>query len=594
MHFRQYQKYALRLSSGLLWLYLFAVVAIAGITATVTALLTSLYLEIHDGVSIAMHPTVFKVVFIIVLAMVAVAAWIRLRQLSHGGHVVATALGGEQVSRKQARLSERRLLNVVEEIAIASGMHIPRVYILPDMSLNAFAAGMDQRDAVIGITRGAVDAFNRSELQGVIAHEFSHILNGDMRRNMQLCGGLYGLQMLSSLGRFFINVDFLIFRRNLLTMILGGFLLVLGFTGSLVAGWIQAAISRQREFLADASAVQFTRHSEGLASALCKVAVAPTHRLSSPHASEYAHFMFAGLDKADIFDRLAATHPDIYERIQRLSPSHARRWRHKIRKSKEKRAEFVYLPYSTFSFSNQNRYSDMAEQTHPNEHQGRLLAENIHRFDTHAETNKAQLLQFNPKHWLSAEGDSERLTITLSALLTPTALAETEHIWSRRFPLRTAFYQRLQQHPLPQPLHRPLLMHLLPSVTDLPPEEQQSLQNELSHFAGLNGLDAPAALLWLEAAAWLKWFVGPESNPQETQEHNSQTILAALAQWTGEAGRLNTLGIQGLPRILHTLQTYPAHKRTELLTKCRLILAAGDNPDWAKAAEKVVTLYGRP
>mgnify|MGYP002139115387 FL=1 len=191
------------------------------------------------------------------------------------------------------------MLNVVEEMAIASGVRLPKIYILPDDCLNAFAAGMTQRDAVIGITRGALDSFNRNELQAVVAHEFSHILNGDMRRNMQLCGALYGLQMITSLGRLFFDGDGLTSKSrdsfNLPTVFLGAILICLGFAGSLAAGWIQAAISRQREYLADASAVQFTRQSDGLASALYKVATAPKRRLHSPHAAEYAHFMFEGV-----------------------------------------------------------------------------------------------------------------------------------------------------------------------------------------------------------------------------------------------------------------------------------------------------------
>lgn len=277
------------------------------------------------------------------------ASWYRLRSLSEGGHVVAKALGGERIyPRKATTPAERRVLNVVEEMALASMMLLPKVYLLPDSSINAFAAGMGGKDAVIGITQGAVNNLNRAELQAVIAHEFSHILNGDTRLNMRLTGWLFGLQMIEVLGKYLMFGTHFQISGNKKTIeeeantvvagclvsmpftLLGLMFRIIGGLGALLAGWIQAAICRQREYLADASAVQFTRQTEGMVGALHKVAIAPRHRLHSWHAAEYAHFMFGSIYEPDIFDKLAATHPKIIDRIRRLSPYRARQFAEEV------------------------------------------------------------------------------------------------------------------------------------------------------------------------------------------------------------------------------------------------------------------------
>ncbi|WP_373700180.1 M48 family metalloprotease [Neisseria dentiae] len=598
MKFRKYQANARRISGHLLWLYAAAVTVVAGFTAFVTALLCSLYLSTGaSGAGFAVNRTVFAVVFVLISALIVGAGWIRLRQLSAGGHVVAESLGGRRITREQAGFAERRLLNVVEEMAIASGVRMPKVYILPETGLNAFAAGMEQRDAVIGITHGALQAFDRNELQAVIAHEFSHILNGDMRRNMQLCGCLYGLQMITMLGRLFISGDpqshiRYAESRSLPTIFLGMVLLCIGFTGSLAAGWIQAAISRQREFLADASAVQFTRQSDGLASALYKVAVAPNRRLTSPHAAEYAHFMFESVHEADIFDKLAATHPDILTRIERLSPAKARIWQSEIRRAQTVKPAFFYVPNGAgLSDGLQQATTPNRENTiYRQQRQAEHLAENIRRICPQSLQRREEMLRYRPKHWLSAEGDSERLMVVLAALFAPAALAEAEAEWAVRFPLRSAFYRRLQQHPLPQPLHRALLEYLLPSIAALPQSEQDYLNTQLHLLLANHTLPAPKAFLWLLASAWLPQFV----HQAHTENNNiTEHLIPAVTEWAKQGGTLNAAARQNLPQFLHQAAMLPRKKRATVMERCRQIVIESSDMPCAAEAEEVLQIYGQ-
>ena len=255
----------------------------------------------------------------------------QLRQ--SGGEGVAMMLGGEAVDPEEIKDPNiRRLMNVVEEMAIASGLSVPLVCILPKESgINAFAAGYSPDDAVIGVTRGAVDNLTRDELQGVIAHEFSHVLNGDMRLNIKLIGVLHGILVLTLTGWALIRGSFLGShggrRRDqagvgpIQLVFLGLALVMIGFIGGLFGHMIKAALSRQREFLADASSVQFTRNPDGLSGALKKIGgLGLGSILKAPKAEIASHMYFAsGLTKW--FDFLFATHPPLAERIRRIDPS---------------------------------------------------------------------------------------------------------------------------------------------------------------------------------------------------------------------------------------------------------------------------------
>ena len=250
-----------------------------------------------------------------VLCVVLAGTGFKLLTLQGGGAVVARSMGGDLVDANTLDPLKRRLLNVVEEMAMASGVPVPAVYVLgAESGINAFAAGNTPADSVIAVTRGALEKLDREELQGVIGHEFSHLLNGDMRLNMRLLGCVAGLFALATVGRVLMRAR----GRKAGGIALAGFaVFALGWIGVLLGRMIQAAISRQREFLADASAVQFTRDPNGLKQALIKIGAAGDGSRLDAHATgDVAHMLFAsGLDE------LFATHPPLLERIAALDPS---------------------------------------------------------------------------------------------------------------------------------------------------------------------------------------------------------------------------------------------------------------------------------
>ena len=259
------------------------------------------------------------------LAIIFLGSITKIVALSKGGSYVAESLGGRLIPPGTPNADERKLLNVVEEMAIASGVPVPQVYIMDnEKGINAFAAGYSPNDAVVAVTRGCAEQLTRDELQGVVAHEFSHILNGDMRLNIQLIGLLSGIMLISSIGRVILQSGSRVSRfRTRSSSRSGGqiyllalILLVIGYIGFLMGRLIQSAISRQREFLADASAVQFTRNPRGIANALKKIAgFSFGSKINSPGAEEACH-MFFSKGISSIF----STHPPITERIRRIDP----------------------------------------------------------------------------------------------------------------------------------------------------------------------------------------------------------------------------------------------------------------------------------
>jgi len=247
--------------------------------------------------------------------------------LSGGGTTVAEMLGGRLVPQGSREPRERQLLNVVEEMAIAAGMPIPKVYLLNEQSINAFAAGMSPADAVIGVTEGTLSRLTRDELQGVIAHEFSHIFNGDMRLNMRLIGILHGILLIGMIGYFILRSLRYSSSRNSKSSggiaaigALGLGLMVIGYTGTFFGQWIKATVSRQREYLADSSAGQFTRNKDSIAGALKKIGgVSYGSYLNTPAAPQYSHAYFAEGVKG-FFGAAFATHPPLEDRINRIDP----------------------------------------------------------------------------------------------------------------------------------------------------------------------------------------------------------------------------------------------------------------------------------
>ncbi len=279
-------------------------------------------------------PLLFIVVGGAVILIVAVSSLVKMGQLAGGGRVVAESLGGRLLDTGSNDPAERKLLNVVEEMAIASGVPVPKVYVMDnEQAINAFAAGFSPDDAVIGVTRGCIDLLSRDELQGVIAHEFSHILNGDMRLNIRLIGILFGILVIGMIGRVVLRsmTHARPSRRSSrsgknggggIIVILGVALalLVIGYLGFFFGGLIKAAVSRQREFLADASAVQFTRYPDGIGGALKKIGgYSFGSRVLNAKADEVSH-MFFSQGVSNWLGGLGATHPPVEDRIRRIDP----------------------------------------------------------------------------------------------------------------------------------------------------------------------------------------------------------------------------------------------------------------------------------
>jgi Zn-dependent protease with chaperone function len=274
------------------------------------------------------QPKLFLGVVLGVLLVIALGSLYKISELSAGGETVALMLGGRTVDPQTRDLAERRLLNVVEEMALASGVPVPPVFVLDhEPGINAFAAGHQPGDAVVAVSAGCLRYLNREELQGVAAHEFSHILNGDMRLNLRLIGIVYGILVLAVIGYYTLRSagSFSSGRSRKSDGAAGIFLaglvlLILGYLGVFLGKLIKSAINRQREFLADASAVQFTRYPGGIAGALKKIGgLTEGSRIRDGHAEEISH-MFFGDAFAGSFFNLFATHPPLAARIRALEP----------------------------------------------------------------------------------------------------------------------------------------------------------------------------------------------------------------------------------------------------------------------------------
>lgn len=320
MNFFEHQEAARRTSRRLVVLFALAVVAIV---AAVNVTATFVYL----GIFAPPLPRGFYLTnTLVTLLMIGAGTWWETARLAGGGEAVAQMIGARRIDPSTGDLLERRLVNVVEEMALASGTPVPRVYVMDnELSINAFAAGHSLHDAVIAVTRGTLTRLTRDELQGVIGHEFSHILNGDMRLNIRLIGVLFGLLMLSMFGRFMLEIgrgsrDS---RGGLAVLLVAGVALwILGYVGVFFGRLIKAAVSRQREYLADASAVQFTRNPDGIGGALRKIGGLtqpgePGSRIEHPHAETLSH-LFLGAAKPSFVAGLFATHPPLAARIRRI------------------------------------------------------------------------------------------------------------------------------------------------------------------------------------------------------------------------------------------------------------------------------------
>jgi Zn-dependent protease with chaperone function/uncharacterized tellurite resistance protein B-like protein len=317
MNFYEHQDRAERRTKLIVFLFVLAVLCIVSIVA------------IPVGFATEWQPEPIIITVVVCLLIVGIATLVKLGQLRGGGQVVAEMMGGTQLQQGGLSQSERRVQNIVEEMAIASGMPVPPVYIMEDDSINAFAAGWTPSNAVIGVTRGCIEQLSRDELQGVIAHEYSHISHGDMRMNIRLIGVIFGIMALGITGWVMVRyIGPMVLHSSsrsrskegaggagigLAIIVLGLFLALCGCVGTFFGRLIQAGVSRQREFLADASAVQYTRNPTGIGGALRKIGGITPLSKTPADASQCNHMFFSQAMKA-----VFASHPPVTQRIARI------------------------------------------------------------------------------------------------------------------------------------------------------------------------------------------------------------------------------------------------------------------------------------
>ena len=338
MNFFEQQDKARSKTARLVSMFLIGIVVLA--TIAFFAVFMGYVLFLGDGYNVEEEAFTFALLFTLVFVIILLlATWIKISQLRKGGGPqVAKELGGilleegnldkiEQVSHHKLKV----LMNINKEMALASGVPVPNLYLIEDDGVNAFAAGYTPLNSVIGVTSGAVNSLNREELQGVIAHEYSHILNGDVKINLRFAGILFGLTVIYYIGEFLLRILGRGSRRRsskkeggglgAVLIIIAIACFVIGIIGRLFANIIGSLVSKQREFLADASAVQFTRNPNGIANALNKIRSGFGSEVTSASSSKFSHMFFGIPAKSSGFSALFGTHPPLTDRIKRIDPT---------------------------------------------------------------------------------------------------------------------------------------------------------------------------------------------------------------------------------------------------------------------------------
>ena len=324
MDFFAAQDKARKRTGRLVLYFVLALFLIIAVLYTVGMIIFNVGLDQQGGSYDLLNWPMLGVVTLFCVVVIGGGSLFKILQLSSGGSVVALSLGGRLIDPDGADADERRVLNVVEEMAIASGVPVPPVYLVEDDTINAFAAGYKSTDAVIGVTRGCVERLDRDQLQGVMAHEYSHIFNGDMRLNIRLVGVIHGLLVMGVIGYYIMRTAAFSGggRRSSnnkngggagAILLVGLAMMAVGFIGTFFGRLIQSAVSRQREFLADASAVQYTRNPDGIAGALRVIGGLKKKSDMPSTASEYNHMFFA-----QAMHSIFASHPPLGERIARI------------------------------------------------------------------------------------------------------------------------------------------------------------------------------------------------------------------------------------------------------------------------------------
>jgi Zn-dependent protease with chaperone function len=332
MNFFEDQDIAKRKTRKLVFLFFLSVISTALILTTVIGFIILNYIQMEYaeslGENVFDHWKKLSVIFGLIAGSIIIATYIKIISLGKGGEYVAKMLGATKVKRAGSDSDLKKYINIVEEMSIASGIPVPHIYIMEnEPAINAFAAGYEIDDCVVCVTRGAITYLNRDELQGVVAHEFSHIFNGDMKLNIKLIGYLYGLLALTEMGRIILNSSS---RRSRYSssrdkggnqvVLIGIALFIVGGIGYFLGSLIKSSVSKQREFLADASAVQYTRNPFGIGGALLKIfKLSEGSTILAKKAEEASHMFFGAVMQMN-FD----THPSVQDRLEKIYPN--RKW----------------------------------------------------------------------------------------------------------------------------------------------------------------------------------------------------------------------------------------------------------------------------
>ena len=505
---------------------------------------------------------------VVVLAIICGASLFKTLSLRAGGGAVARSLGGTRIERSTGDLALKRLHNVVEEMAIASGVTMPEVYVLENEDgINAFAAGNSPADAAIAVTRGAATRLKREELQGVVAHEFSHILNGDMRLNLRLLGWTFGLLAVAIVARTVLNNSPNVSRGSRkdgagALMLAALAVMMLGYIGVFFGRLLQAAVSRNRERLADASSVQFTRNPTGLSGALLKIA--GTHsgsRLVTPQAEEVAHMLFAaGLP------RLFATHPPIEERLKALDPSFrqenlpalaaeaardAERQRaadtSRIPQSADEAGAAAFIPAPDRSVRGSAAHGIAALA-------GTMASENVRYAQSARDAVPEGLREF-----VQSADHARALVLVVLASKVPDVLTQQRRIlesaYGAEFTTRVLGMQALADS-LPPALRLPAIQQLFPALRRLSLRERQQLRDVVAALANADDrIDVFECCLTLLLASNLRDEMeagplhGSASLLQEIESIHTLFVILAV-QGTGEDARARRAYEAGISVVL--------------------------------------------
>ncbi|CCU70699.1 M48 family metallopeptidase [Thalassolituus oleivorans] len=487
MNFFEHQDQARR-RTGLLSLLFFLAVAIIVVLLNIV-FIVALAWSSHKPITLELvqaQPEIWLLGTAGALLVIFAGSGYKWLELRKGGRQVADMLGGRKIQSNTQDSDEQQLLNVVAEMAIASSMPIPDVYVLDDDSINAFAAGHQPSDAIIGVTRGCMEKLSREQLQGVIAHEFSHILNGDMRLNMQLMALLFGILFIGLVGRLLMHSSSRSRNsKNNAGPMIGLGLMVIGYSGVFFGSIIRAAVSRQREFLADASAVQFTRNPDGISGALKVIGYGAGSDVHNPASEEMGHLFFgqAFTSRLNIF----ATHPPLNERINRLDPS----WNGQYLKPRVTSApREIPSRKSTLDSATSAIISGLAGATsggHADTKNQRIEPEN----NTTAVLSERQRALLNLQA-AAIEPDSARILIFSLLIASPNKLiAREQQDLVRKQHGQQSFTTLLQFYPAAQTLlpgqRLPLVEKSLTALREMSPQQYENFHTTLVKLAKADG-----------------------------------------------------------------------------------------------------------